>query len=104
MKIAPIRNSLPLAFCVVFSLTACTSPSASSFSPSLSGAGSGAAARFAVAKFTQYNVPTASSEPYKIALGPSGNALFFTEFAGNKIGQITTAGKCTQLQSRPASR
>jgi streptogramin lyase len=34
---------------------------------------------------------TAGSQPYGITAGPDG-ALWFTQFAANKIGRITTAG------------
>jgi virginiamycin B lyase len=36
-------------------------------------------------------VPTPGSDPSAITLGPDG-ALWFTEWDGNKIGRITTAG------------
>ena len=39
----------------------------------------------------EYVIPTANSQPLEITLGPDG-ALWFTEYAGNKIGRITTAG------------
>ena len=41
--------------------------------------------------FTEYTIPTAASEPWRITAGPDGN-LWFTENAGDKIGRITTAG------------
>jgi virginiamycin B lyase len=37
--------------------------------------------------FTEYNVPTAASQPYDITSGPDGN-IWFTEQSGNKIGKI----------------
>ena len=37
--------------------------------------------------FTEYNVPTAASQPYDITSGPDGN-IWFTEQSGNKIGRI----------------
>ena len=43
----------------------------------------------------EYAIPTASSQPYEITLGPDG-ALWFTENTGNKIGRITTAGAVTE--------
>jgi len=43
----------------------------------------------------EFTLPTANSEPYDITLGPDGN-LWFTEYAGNKIGRITPAGKITE--------
>ena len=42
-----------------------------------------------------YPVPTAGSYPGGITAGPDG-ALWFTEFSGNKIGRITTAGAITE--------
>ena len=37
---------------------------------------------------TEYPIPTALSWPRGIAAGPHGN-LWFTEFEGNKIGEIS---------------
>jgi parallel beta-helix repeat protein len=45
---------------------------------------------------TEVLVPTANSEPYGIASGPDG-ALWFTEYLGNRIGRITTAGVITEF-------
>jgi virginiamycin B lyase len=45
--------------------------------------------------FTEYVIPTPSSRPYGITAGPDG-ALWFTEYNGNKIGRITTAGTITE--------
>jgi hypothetical protein len=36
----------------------------------------------------ELRVPTASSFPFDIAIGPRDKGLWFTEFVGNKIGQI----------------
>jgi virginiamycin B lyase len=44
---------------------------------------------------TQFTVPTANSQPKGIATGPDGN-LWFTEYKGNKIGRVTTAGVFTE--------
>jgi len=44
---------------------------------------------------TEYTIPTADSLPSDIALGPDGN-LWFTEYAGNRIGRITPAGVITE--------
>ena len=33
-------------------------------------------------------MPTAASMPIGVGEGPQGNDLWFTEFAGNKIGQL----------------
>ena len=43
-----------------------------------------------------FPVPTATSQPYDITAGPDGN-LWFTEYAGNKIGRITPAGVITEI-------
>jgi virginiamycin B lyase len=42
-------------------------------------------------RITEYTVPTATSLPYAICLGPDGR-LWFTEAAGNKVGAMTTSG------------
>jgi virginiamycin B lyase len=43
---------------------------------------------------TEFPIPTISSFPTGITAGPDGN-LWFTEFHGNEIGRITTAGVVT---------
>src|ERR1700722_19781950 len=83
----------------LFALAACApSSSVGPFAAGTQGAlhGEGLLASPDAAKFKQFNVPTPSSEPYKIVLGPNG-AFWFTEFAGNKIAEITTAGKITEF-------
>jgi virginiamycin B lyase len=45
---------------------------------------------------TEFAVPTASSRPRSIALGPDGN-LWFTEFAVGKIGRITPYGEIKEF-------
>jgi streptogramin lyase len=51
----------------------------------------------------EYAVPTAAAGPNEIAMGPDG-ALWFTEFSGNKVGRITTAGTITEYRvPTPAS-
>ena len=45
---------------------------------------------------TEFTVPTANSIPEDITAGPDG-ALWFTEYNGNKIGRITTAGGNTAI-------
>jgi streptogramin lyase len=47
-------------------------------------------------KITEYTVPTPSSGPTLIALGGDGR-LWFTEYAGNKVGAMTTAGVFTEF-------
>ena len=37
-------------------------------------------------------IPTPSSQPFGITLGPDGSSLWFTEQAANKIGEITSDG------------
>ena len=46
--------------------------------------------------YTGFDIPTASSEPMGIAAGPDGN-MWFTEFAGDKIGRVTNAGSITEF-------
>ncbi|MGH7267834.1 MAG: virginiamycin B lyase family protein [Candidatus Rokuibacteriota bacterium] len=46
--------------------------------------------------FTRFAIPTPASEPEGITVGPDG-ALWFVEYAGNKIGRITTAGDITEF-------
>ena len=45
---------------------------------------------------TEFAVPTAGALPYLIAPGPDG-AMWFTEYAGNKIGRITMDGVVTEF-------
>jgi streptogramin lyase len=40
---------------------------------------------------TEHAIPTPASQPVSVVAGPDG-ALWFTEFAGDKIGRITTEG------------
>src|SRR5574337_345951 len=54
------------------------------------------------ATITEFPVTTASSQPLGITAGPDG-ALWVTEFAGNKIGRITTAGPITEFSIPTAS-
>src|SRR6266851_3559054 len=42
-------------------------------------------------KIQEFPIPTTDSESFDITAGPDGN-LWFTEFNGNKIGRINTAG------------
>ena len=48
----------------------------------------------------EYTTPTFNSFPSGIASGPDG-ALWFTEYGGNKIGRITTAGSITEYPVSP---
>src|SRR5260370_30404946 len=45
---------------------------------------------------SEFSIPTANSEPRRIAVGPDG-ALWFTEFKGSKIGRVTAAGVITEF-------
>jgi streptogramin lyase len=45
---------------------------------------------------TEFPIPTAGSDPSGIATGPDG-AVWFTEFRGNRIGRITTAGVVSEF-------
>jgi virginiamycin B lyase len=44
---------------------------------------------------SEYTIPTGSSLPTAITAGPDG-AVWFTEFAGGKIGRVTTTGSVTE--------
>jgi len=50
----------------------------------------------AVTRYREFPIPTPGSYPYVIAAGPDGN-LWFTEYAGNKLGRISTAGVITEF-------
>lgn len=52
-------------------------------------------------KFTAYHLKTTGALPFGIALDPQGN-VWFTEFFGDKIGEITTSGVLSEIQI-PAS-
>lgn len=45
---------------------------------------------------TEFDIPTANSNPWGITAGPDGN-LWFTEEFGNKIGRITPSGTITEF-------
>src|SRR5262249_32055349 len=60
-------------------------------------AGSNAAIQ---ASITQFPLPNALSIPFAITAGPDG-ALWFTEFSGDKIGRISTAGVITEFPLPP---
>src|SRR5436309_1017470 len=57
----------------------------------------------ASALVTETPIPTSFSRPQSIAAGPDG-ALWFTEFGGDKIGRITTAGAITEFQLTAGSQ
>ncbi|MBK9965851.1 MAG: hypothetical protein IPP07_13485 [Holophagales bacterium] len=44
----------------------------------------------------EFPIPTAGSLPYGLTSGPDG-AIWFTEWASNKVGRITTAGVVTEF-------
>ena len=46
--------------------------------------------------YVGFDVPTADSQPMGITSGPDG-AMWFTEFASDKIGRVTGAGKFTEF-------
>lgn len=50
----------------------------------------------AAATVTEYEIPTATSQPTGITVGPDG-ALWFTEENGHKIARITTDGQITEF-------
>ena len=57
---------------------------------------------------TEFTIPTANAQPYDITEGPDGN-LWFTEYAGNKIGMInptthafTESGTLPTAASQPS--
>src|SRR5205823_5779856 len=52
-------------------------------------------------RFTEFSIPTASSDPHGIVTGPDGN-LWFTEFSGNNIGRITPAGELMEFPALAA--
>src|SRR5262245_29087889 len=49
----------------------------------------------ALTGITEYTVPTSSSSPWMLTLGPDNN-VWFTENNGNQIAKITTAGTITE--------
>jgi streptogramin lyase len=51
---------------------------------------------------TEFNVPTANSEPFWITTGPDKN-LWFVERATGKVGQITTGGNITEFDTPSGS-
>lgn len=51
---------------------------------------------------TEFDVPTASSTPYRIAVDSAGNA-YFTEKTGNKIGKVSVGADFT-ISASPSSR
>jgi streptogramin lyase len=67
----------PSALCVLLLLSLCALSSAQTVT------------------FTEFPITTAGANPSGITAGPDG-ALWFTEFQGNKIGRITTAGTITE--------
>jgi virginiamycin B lyase len=46
--------------------------------------------------FSEYPIKTPVSNPYQVALDSYGNA-WFTEFSGNKIGEVTTNGSMNEF-------
>jgi virginiamycin B lyase len=62
----------------------------------LVGAAVGVATQAPAQTVTEFPIPTASSLPSGITVGPDG-ALWFTESGAGKIGRITTAGVITEF-------
>jgi virginiamycin B lyase len=46
--------------------------------------------------FVEFQIPTANSQPEGITLGSDAN-IWFTEYAGNKIGTVTNSGAITEF-------
>ncbi|MDB5185623.1 MAG: lyase-like protein [Candidatus Saccharibacteria bacterium] len=57
----------------------------------------------AATSITAYPVPTASSQPNTLILGPDGN-FWFPEVTGDKIGKITPTGIITEYPLTPGSK
>jgi len=67
----------------------------------------GGVGRIAGPGVTDYQIPTANSDPRAIARGGDG-AIWFTEYQGDKIGRIGDSGKLTEVsiptsESEPSS-
>ena len=54
----------------------------------------------AAQSFQEFAVPTAGSQPNTLATALDGN-MYFDEFAGNRLGLITTAGAITEFSALP---
>jgi len=52
--------------------------------------------------FTEFSVPTPDSNPYQVALDSNGNA-WFTEFSGDRLGEVLTNGSVKEFQIPIAS-
>ena len=52
-------------------------------------------------KFVDHSVRRPDSEPERITLGPD-RRLWFTEYSGNRIGAMTSAGVLTEFTLPPA--
>jgi len=48
------------------------------------------------AQVTEFDIPTAASNPFGIISGPDGN-IWFTEYLGDRIGRSTTTGSITEF-------
>ncbi|HSR85908.1 MAG TPA: PHB depolymerase family esterase [Streptosporangiaceae bacterium] len=53
--------------------------------------------RIGVSSMHVFQLPTAHAEPFDVATGSDGS-VWFTEFAADKIGRITPAGKLTEFR------
>ncbi len=47
-------------------------------------------------QITEFSLPSRDSSPAGIALGPDG-ALWFTDYAGDRIGRLTPAGQLSEF-------
>jgi streptogramin lyase len=54
------------------------------------------AASVSAQAITEFPLPRSGADPYGIVAGPDG-AVWFTEFRGNRIGRITTAGVVSEF-------
>jgi virginiamycin B lyase len=88
MRQLSILQSLA-ALAIVGFLASCTSNGATPNTP---------AVHFGAA--TEYAVPTGGSAPDGLVAGPDGK-MWFTEFAGNKIGDSTLGGSVTEVATLP---
>jgi virginiamycin B lyase len=88
-----LQDSTGLKFLTNTQITITNVPPQVALSPAVSPDGS--PSQFGL-ELTEFLVPTPSSHPWYITVGPD-NALWFTETAGGKIGRITTDGVFTEF-------
>ncbi len=51
----------------------------------------------ATSNFAEFIIPTASSDPTSIVIGPGDSALWFTESATDKVGRVTLSGTINEF-------